>query len=338
MKYPKFINSKSKISFIAPSLGAAIEPYKTRVIDAKKVLESLGHTVEYGPNTFGSFKALSATKQDCANEVNHYFSDKDTEAIISVGGGELMYEVMSQVDFENIKNNSKWFMGFSDNTNLTFLITTLCDIASIYGPCAAQFGVSPWENSTLDAYKLLTNQTLTINSYDFYEKESLRSEENIFARYNLTEPSIKVKRPNQDLKFSGRLLGGCLDILTLFPGTKFDKVSEFIDKYQNDGIIWYLEACDLNVMGIRRAFDFLDNAGWFRNVKGFIIGRPLNGYEEIFGIDRFEAVEEVVKKYNVPIIFDMDLGHVAESVPLINGSFATVEAIGNNVKIQMELK
>ena len=43
--------------------------------------------------------------------------------------------------------------------------------------------------------------------------------------------------PNQDLKFSGRLLGGCLDILTLFPGTKFDKVSEFIDKYQNDGII-----------------------------------------------------------------------------------------------------
>ena len=44
MKYPKFINSKSKISFIAPSLGAAIEPYKTRVVDAKKVLESCAKT------------------------------------------------------------------------------------------------------------------------------------------------------------------------------------------------------------------------------------------------------------------------------------------------------
>ena len=72
--------------------------------------------------------------------------------------------------------------------------------------------------------------------------------------------------------------------------------------------------------------------------KGFIIGRPLNGYEDIFGIDRFEAVEEVLKKYNVPIIFDMDLGHVAESVPLINGSYATVSTTGNNVKIEMELK
>ena len=338
MKYPKFINSKSKISFIAPSLGAAIEPYKTRVENAKKVLEGLGHTVEFGPNAFGSCKALSATKQECAKEVNHYFNDTSTEAIISVGGGELMYEVMSLVDFDVIKNNPKWFMGFSDNTNLTFLITTLCDIASIYGPCAAQFGVEPWEASTKDAYNLLTNETLTINSYELYEKESLRSEDNLFARYNLTEPSIKTKVPNEDFCFSGRLLGGCLDILTLFPGTKFDKVNEFIDRYQNDGIIWFLEACDLNVMGIRRAFDFLDNAGWFKNCRGFIIGRPLNGNEEIFGIDKYGAVEEVIRKYNVPVIYDMDLGHIAESVPLINGSYATVKTKGNHIKIEMELK
>lgn len=338
MKYPKFINSKSKISFIAPSLGASIEPYHTRVKEAKRVLENLGHCVEFGPNTFSSLKALSNTKEECGKEINHYFSDPKTDAIISVGGGELMYEVMDYVDFENIKKNPKWFMGFSDNTNLTFLITTLCDIASIYGPNAAQFGVEPWENSTIDAYNLLTNKTLTINSYDYYEKESLRSEENMFARYNLTEPSIKIKKPDIDFSFSGRLLGGCLDILTLFPGTKFDKVNDFIDKYQEDGIIWYLEACDLNVMSIRRAFRFLDNAGWFRNVRGFIIGRPLNGKDEIFGIDRIEAVEDVIRKYNVPVIYDMDLGHTAESVPLINGAFAKVSTNGNKITINMELK
>ncbi len=338
MIYPKFIIKDSKIAFIAPSLGAFIEPYHTRVKNAKLVLEEKGYNVECGPNTFGSNKALSATKEECAAEINHYFEDNSTDAIISVGGGELMYEVMNHVNFDILKNNPKWFMGFSDNTNLSFLLTTHCDIASIYGPCAAAFGVTPWEKSTIDAHNLLTGNTLELNSYDYYEKESLRTEENLFARLNLTEPSIKTKVPNIDFKISGRLLGGCLDILTLFLGTKYDKVKEFSDKYQDDGIIWFLESCDFNVMSIRRAFVQLDNAGWFKNVKGFIIGRPLNGYNEIFGIDRFEAVYEVIKKYNVPIIFDADLGHLAESMPLITGSYATVTTSGNKYKIQMELK
>ena len=338
MIYPKFIKKDSKIAFIAPSLGAFIEPYHTRVKNAKNVLEEKGYKVECGPNTFGSNKALSATKEECGNEINHYFNDKTTDAIISVGGGELMYEVMNHVDFDILKNNPKWFMGFSDNTNLSFLLTTHCDIASIYGPCAAAFGVTPWEKSTIDAHNLLTGENLELSSYDFYEKESLRTEENLFARLNLTEPSIKTKIPNTDFQMRGRLLGGCLDILTLFLGTKYDKVKDFADKYQEDGIIWFLEACDLNVMSIRRAFVQLDNAGWFKHVKGFIIGRPLNGYTDIFDINRFEAVYEVIKKYNVPIIFDADLGHLAESMPLITGSIATVTTNGNDYKIKMELK
>ena len=338
MIYPKFIKKDSKIAFIAPSLGAFIEPYHTKVKNAKNVLEQKGYLVECGPNTFGSYKALSAPKGECAKEINHYFNDKSTDAIISVGGGELMYEVMNHVDFEILKNNPKWFMGFSDNTNLSFLLTTICDTASIYGPCAAAFGVTPWDRSTEDAHDLLTGNRLELNSYDFYEKESLRCEENLFARLNLTEPSIKTKFPNTDFKMEGRLLGGCLDILTLYLGTKFDKVNEFTEKYQEDGIIWFLEACELNVMSIRRAFLQLDNAGWFKHVKGFIIGRPLNGYTEMFDIDRFEAAYDVIKKYNVPVIFDADLGHLAESMPLITGSYATITTNGNDYKIKMELK
>ena len=67
------------------------------------------------------------------------------DAIISCGGGELMCEILRYVDFERIAQaKPKWFMGYSDNTNLTFLLTTLCDTAAIYGPCAASFGMKPW--------------------------------------------------------------------------------------------------------------------------------------------------------------------------------------------------
>lgn len=52
---------------------------------------------------------------------------------------------------------------------------------------------------------------------------------------------------------SGRLIGGCMDCLVNLTGTEYDYVSEFNDKYKDDGIIWFLESCDINVFAIRRA-------------------------------------------------------------------------------------
>ena len=64
----------------------------------------------------------------------------------------------------------------------------------------------------------------------------------------------------QDIKMEGRLIGGCLDVLTLLLGTKYDKVQAFTERYKEDGIIWFIEACDLNVMGIRRALWQMEQA------------------------------------------------------------------------------
>lgn len=338
MKYPKFITKGNKIAFVAPSLGATTEPYLTRVKVAKEVLEKNGYVIEYGPNCFSNIKALSNTPKKCAEEINQSFLDDEIDALISVGGGELMYEILPYINFDNLRKNPKWFMGFSDNTNLTFLLPTICDVASIYGPCAGSFAPTPWHQSIIDAHQLLTGEKLTVNGYPLWEKESSKSETNPLASYNLTEETVIKKYPNQDFHFKGRLIGGCLDILVLYPGTKYDRVSSFCDKYQNDGIIWFLEACDLNVMGIRRAIVQLENAGWFNYVNGFIIGRPLNGYQDILEIDRFMAVYDILKKYNVPCIFDVDLGHLPPSMPLITGSIGEVKVNGNQITINMKLE
>ena len=43
-----------------------------------------------------------------------------------------MCEILPYVDFEKIRQEEpKWFMGYSDNTNLLFLLATLCDTAGI---------------------------------------------------------------------------------------------------------------------------------------------------------------------------------------------------------------
>ena len=106
---------------------------------------------------------------------------------------------------------------------------------------------------------------------------------------------------------------------------------------KEDGIIWFIEACDLNVMGIRRALWQMEQAGWFRHVRGFLIGRPYCNGEEFLGLDQYEAVTGILGKYNVPILMDLDIGHIPPAMPLICGSYAKVTSVGNDVEVEMEL-
>ena len=119
---------------------------------------------------------------------------------------------------------------------------------------------------------------------------------------------------------SGRLLGGCLDCLVNLCGTRYDQVSQFNGKYASDGVLWFIEA------------------GWFDKASGFIIGRPLHFDEPMMGLDQYMAVYDIVSRHRVPILMDADLGHLSPMVPLITGSYATVQAEGNEWNVKMELR
>ena len=141
MRYPRFLKSKGKIGFIAPSFGCTIEPYRSDFEDALSWFKSRGYETVLGPNCFcDNGIGISNTPQACAAEVNDFLPGDKSDVIISCGGGELMCEILPYVDFDRIaKADPKWFMGYSDNTNLTFLLNTLCDTASIYSVCAPKF-------------------------------------------------------------------------------------------------------------------------------------------------------------------------------------------------------
>ena len=79
-------------------------------------------------------------------------------------------------------------------------------------------------------------------------------------------------------------------------------------------------------------------AGWFSNVKGFLIGRSAHAFNmEEFGIDRISALD-VLKDLHVPILVDVDLGHLPPTLPLITGSVGVISYKENDLKIEMLLK
>ena len=114
------------------------------------------------------------------------------------------------------------------------------------------------------------------------------------------------------------------------------KVKQFIKKYKQDGFIWYLESCDLNVLAQCRALWQLKNAGWFEGVKGFIIGRALN-QDSLFDYNYFEANLEHLKSFGVPVVINADVGHTNPSWYMVNGSLATFKYEKNKAEISFEL-
>lgn len=340
MRYPEFLQQNGTIGFVAPSFGCASQPYKSAFLNAQKKWEKDGFRLRLGPNCYVEKGiGISNTPRLCAKELVEFYCDEESDCLISCGGGELMCEILDYVDFDRIKKAPpKWYMGYSDNTNMTFLLTTICDTAAIYGPCAAAFGMEPAHPAIDDAMALLCGEKLEFEGYDKWEKEALKNEENPLAPYNVTEPSKVRCFPDEKVAFGGRLLGGCMDCLVNLLGTKYDNTCNFIEKYKDDGILWFLEACDLNVMGIRRAMWQMEHAGWFKYCSGFIIGRPLCHGQELMGLDQYQAVYEVVKKYDVPVVMDADIGHIPPMMPLISGSMARIQAQDGKYSVSMELR
>ena len=350
MRYPEFLQKGGCIGFPAPSFGCNIEPYKTRLTKALDILGKEGFHTLPGTDAFrGDGVGISNTPKNCAAELTSMYSDGDINAFISCGGGELMCEILPYIDFDRIKDvTPKWFMGYSDNTNFTFLLNTICDVASIYGPCAGSFCELPRPQYLEDALLLMQGKKMDFRSYSLWEKEGKVTEEKPLEPFNPTEERVHALYFNgefyqdarkTDVSFSinGRVIGGCMDCLVTLVGTGFDKVREFNKKYADDGIIWLMESCDLNVFDIRRAMWQMENAGWFENVKGFVFGRPLNG-EDMLNLNKFDAVLEVAKKYNVPVIMDADFGHFDPMLPVMMGSIAEFDVRGNNMIVGYQMK
>ncbi len=349
MRIPESIRPGDTIGLVAPSFGAVIEPYATRLQAAIRNFEARGYHVKAAESCYmGDGLGISTKPEKAAEDLMRFYLDDSVDALISVGGGELMNETISCIDFDRLREaRPKWFMGYSDNTNCLMPMVMIADTAGIYGPCATGFG-KPWEDTEKDAFAILEGTKKVFSGYPFYELpeagDTARKDEPL-APYVLTEPKIlssyvpgegglKKAEEDETVTFSGIFMGGCLDVLVNLSGTKFDGMNRFNETHEN--VIWMLEACDLNPMAIRRSVWTLLNQGWFDHASGFLIGRPLASFrEEMMGVDAYNAVTDVIGHLGVPVIMDADFGHVSPMLPAVIGAGTEVRARGNDLRMSV---
>lgn len=312
MRYPQFIKENATIGIVAPSFGVSGTPYYENYIFAKKSLEEKGFKIVECPSVYNLKKAQSNLPEIRAKELMNFYADDSIDFLWSCAGGEIMNEILPYLDFKQINDmKPKWFIGYSDNTCFVHPLATCANTASIYGMCVSEYN------------------TLQLKEASDALLDLLMGKQNKFEQF-LDEPTYTI--PSGDLHFEGRLLGGCMEVLANLLQTRFDETLAFKEQYYND-VILYVEAYEYNTLGVKRVLWQLNELGYLSNLKGLMIGK-LNNAEPAFDVTISDALNDL--NLNVPIVYDVEIGHTYPTIPMVNGAYAKVSVKNSKFFIEYD--
>ena len=337
MLYPQFLKDNATIGVPAPSDAAKDAKKANKYNHAVKYFEDNGYKLKLSKNLYNSVMARSSDAKTRGKELNEMFKDENIDFIICASGGEFLVECLPYVDFNLIKNNPKFVAGFSDPTGILFPITTKYDIATIYGNNFGSFGMEKFSKSHYDFLDLIKGNKFDFKSYPLYEGERPKTVTGL-EPFNLRKRVKWKTLDGKDTEFKGRIIGGCFDIISELIGTKYDGMKEFTEKYKEDGIIWFFDNCELSMEETIRTLWKMNEFDYFKYCKGVIFGRF--GVESSYvGYDVKKCLEDsVLGELKVPVIYDADISHKAQTIPILNGSIATVSCVKNKGTICFEMK
>lgn len=333
MIYPKFLQPGSQILVISPSDGNSEPLAESRITMAANKFEKRGYSVLLGKDIFHSEKSRSADALKRVEEIHNGISDSNIQLLIASAGGEYAMEILPYLDFSIVRKNPTWIQGFSDVTILTYTVTTVCDIATLYASNFKDFSMEKLHPTLINNLEILNGRIVEQSPEKMYQDQYIEYVDGNEG-YRLTRP---VKWKGNPCHMEGRLLGGCIDVLSNIVGTPYDHTKEFIEKYQEDGILWYLENCELSEAEFTRVLWKMRECGWFEHTNGILFGRSTVD-ETLWEQSPSEIVDEQLGKYHIPCLFDIDLGHKPPRMTFINGAYGIVDWNGKEGKFQQTLK
>ncbi|WP_040205980.1 S66 family peptidase [Neobacillus jeddahensis] len=321
--YP-YLQKGATIGVTAPSSGVPSELHEI-LNQAINQMKRNGFSISCGETPWTEVKAKSAPAKKRAAELNAMLVDKTIDFIIPPWGGELLIEVLEHIDYENMK--SKWILGYSDVSGLLLAITLKTGIATAHGTNLVDLRGEFSDETTAMWQSVLATKpgdAVIQHSSKRYQKE-WRHDAPTPCVFHLTEQTDWKTVSQAHEKIQGRLLGGCIDIIRHLIGTPFGDVKQFRSEHLHDEpLIWYLENCELSTTDLRRSLVQMRLAGWFDHCSGLMFGRsPANAPVNDYTVE--DVYQDLAIELEVPIIYDIDCGHVPPQMTFINGAYAEVE-------------
>lgn len=310
------MNKPKKVTFVAPSY-LLDEKGEEKIRKATEILEEHGFEISIAKHVKESD---TVTPLDKANDLIDAFNS-DSDIVWSVGGGEGMINTMKCLDFDKIKDTNKLFIGFSDNTCLTYTLVTMFDKPSIVGYNGKRMSYDLPDRN--DLFRML-NDEKEFKSYDYWDNEENNSKKPDIEFINYEEP------------VTGILLGGCVEVLKELQDAGLDNTINYLNRHKNENLIFFLDNDGSVGETLKNNLQSFKEAGWFDQVSMFICSRSYKYYDDKVKEELNQAYLDVLGTFNKPIVLNADIGHMEPLMPLYIGKKCKVSKDNKTLTIIYE--
>lgn len=286
---PPFLKLHDKAVIVSPA-GKISPEY---VNDTISILQEWGVEVKTSENALRETGCFSGFVEQRLADLQTAMDDPEVKLIFCSRGGYGTIHLLDRLNFDRIRKNPKWLLGFSDITALQAAFMSN-RIMSIHGPMTEHFS----KEGATDLSVLFTKAAISGKPLDY------------------TIPT-ENRHLNREGKATGTIFGGNLSVFAGILGSKFAKIPR-------NGIL-FLEDIAEKPYRVDRMIYQLKLAGVFDKIKGLIVGQFTEFEEDnqMYGT-LYESILSAVKEYTFPVCFGFPVGHVKTNLPMIIGGNATL--------------
>ncbi|MFC7868813.1 S66 peptidase family protein [Streptomyces murinus] len=319
IRYPRPLRPGDRVGVTSPSAGVA-EPLRARLDVAVEEIERRGYEVVVGRCMDGTTH-VSAPAAARAAELTGMLTDPAVRAVVPPWGGELAIDLMPHLDFEAIgRAEPTWLVGYSDMSTLLAPLTLLTGVATVHGnnlmdtPYRVPEGLVSW----LDIVAAPQGEPFTqtppgrhrTGGWDDWTREPGIGE------FTLDGAGGWRRLDGEgDVEVEGRLIGGCIETVAPLAGSRYLDTRRFAGA---EPLLVYVEACEDNALIIARHLHGMRLAGFFDRAAAVLVGRT--HAPDAPTLTQDAAVLDALGPLGVPILADVECGHVAPYLPLVNGA------------------
>ena len=295
---PEFLQKGDTIGILATARKADLASLQPAI----KLLESWGLHVVIGKTIGKEENQLAGPDWLRATDFQEMIDNPKIKAIWAAKGGYGTVRIIDRIDFTNFKKKPKWVCGFSDMTVLHSHINNM-GIETIHSFMALNAGTANPE-VLASFHKALFGDKL---SYTIPSHE-----------YNVNGTA------------KGEIVGGNLSVLYSIIGSK--------SEVDYKGKILFIEDLDEYLYHIDRMMMNLKRNGYFDGVKAVIVGgmTSMNDNEIAWGKDALQIIQDVLKDYKFPIIYNFPAGHIKDNRTLILGKVVAIDVNEKESTVKFE--
>ena len=325
LRFPDRLRPGDLVGITSPSSGAS-GPLQARLDVAIEVVRGHGYEVDVGDCMNGS-SHVSAPVPERAAELQRMLLDPAIRAVVPPWGGETAIDLIPLLDWDALAAaEPTWVVGFSDIATIITPLTLIAGWATIHGnnlmdtPYRTPEGLVDW----LDIVSMAPGSTFEQTPPGVHRQGYVDYVEHPEVdEYVLETPGswTRLDSLGGDLDVRGRLIGGCIETLTNLAGTQYLDTARLAGL--GDGLLVYVEATGHDAATICRHLHGMRLNGVFDRAAAVLVGRTYA--PAIDTLTQHEAVVDALGGLGVPLLADVECGHWAPYLPLVNGALAIVE-------------